>query len=442
MTLKCSRCKASNPDGKRFCAECGGPLDPAFAAMKEFMSSTLREQVSDVLREHYKEQKVIEVETSQAIATRFAEWAKLLAFFLGIPIALLLLLLGAIGIKTYSDFSNQIQKAQSEVVAKLDNAQKLAVRLQSDGAALAGEYERLSGGLANTKALALQVETLAGEYEKLAAGLDKTKVLADRVEVLDKKIVNIAESVRSALVLGNDRYPKLPQSAQLLKAVNDARAVGDAMEGLGFKVMRGENLSREETLQRLRAFTSQFEPGDTAFIFYSGHGVAVAGQNYLLPSDFSMTLADDLQIHIHRAAIAEAELITAIQASKARAAVVVIDACRNSPFEPRGVRSFSVVQLEPKPIDEGQGIFVLYSAGYGQSALDVLREGDKNPNSVFTRVLVPALKKPGLHLTELALSVREQVSRLAKTVGHEQTPAFYDMTTGRVFLAGRNAPTR
>jgi hypothetical protein len=45
-------------------------------------------------------------------------------------------------------------------------------------------------------------------------------------------------------VIGNDRYANLPADQQLRKAVNDARAVGDALGRIDFDVIRGENLGR------------------------------------------------------------------------------------------------------------------------------------------------------------------------------------------------------
>jgi hypothetical protein len=44
---------------------------------------------------------------------------------------------------------------------------------------------------------------------------------------------------RVALVIGNDRYTNLPAEQQLKKAVNDARAVGDALKHLDFFAMVG-----------------------------------------------------------------------------------------------------------------------------------------------------------------------------------------------------------
>jgi hypothetical protein len=57
---------------------------------------------------------------------------------------------------------------------------------------------------------------------------------------------------------------------------------------MGFTVMRGLNLDREGMINRILDFAQQIKPGDTAFLFYAGHGVAIAGGNYLLPADIQI----------------------------------------------------------------------------------------------------------------------------------------------------------
>jgi hypothetical protein len=126
-------------------------------------------------------------------------------------------------------------------------------------------------------------------------------------------------------------------------------------------------------------------------------------------------------------------------------AVLVLDACRDNPFQRTGTRALGNTRglADTKP---ASGVFTLYSAGIGQSALDYLEPNDKNPNSVFTRVFVEQLARPGLHIADLAIEVREKVAELARTARnasgepepHVQTPAYYDQTVGgRIFLAGR-----
>ncbi len=135
-------------------------------------------------------------------------------------------------------------------------------------------------------------------------------------------------------------------------------------------------------------------------------------------------------------ALSESDVVLDLQQRGVRVAVVVLDACRDNPFKRPGVRSIGA-ERGLERIEPVRGVFTFYSAGLGQTALDRLSDADRDPNSVFTRVLVPELSKSGVDLTALAIDVREEVARLAATVGHDQRPAYYDETIGgRVYLAG------
>lgn len=246
---------------------------------------------------------------------------------------------------------------------------------------------------------------------------------------------------RVALVIGNDLYPNLPADRQLKKAANDATSVADALRSLGFEIVLGTNLGRQAMIDRLADFTARLEPGDTAAVFYAGHGVAIAGVNYLVPSDVP-TVNEGAEARVRGASIAEPDVIAELQAKSVRVAFVVIDACRDNPFPRAAGRSIGNTRglADSKP---ARGIFTLYSAGIGQTALDQLSSNDTAHNSVFTRVFVEQLKRPELHLGDLAVEVRERVAALALTasdgagepVPHDQTPAYYDQTLGgRIYL--------
>src|SRR5262245_14499998 len=79
---------------------------------------------------------------------------------------------------------------------------------------------------------------------------------------------------RVALVVGNDLYTNLPADQQLRRAVNDARAVGEALDRLGFEVIRGENLNRQDLVEKLDQLSRKVSQGDTALFFFAGHGVS------------------------------------------------------------------------------------------------------------------------------------------------------------------------
>jgi hypothetical protein len=115
--------------------------------------------------------------------------------------------------------------------------------------------------------------------------------------------------------------------------------------------------------------------------------------------------------------------------------MIILDACRDNPFAADGTRSVGGTRGLAR-VEAPEGTFVMYSAGAGQTALDRLSDNDDDPNSVFTRSLVPLIRTKGLGLQDVALKVREQVVELANSAGFKQTPAYYDQVIGRFCPAG------
>ncbi|MGD9481315.1 caspase family protein [Shinella sp. G-2] len=249
-------------------------------------------------------------------------------------------------------------------------------------------------------------------------------------------IVSAAGADRYALVIGNDEYHALPP---LQKAVNDAEAVGDALEKLGFSVSRGHNLNLRQIQDMVFDLTDTIKQGDTVFIFFAGHGVALGGGNFILPVDVPVPQGSQAENRVRSAAMSEADLIEQLKSAGAQLVIIVLDACRDNPFATAGSRSIGTAR-GLQPVRDQRGVFGIYSAGFGQTALDRLGENDPEPNSVFTRVLVPTLTEPGLSLVDIAYRVNAGVETLAKTVEHEQSPAYYDQARGmEIFLSGKPA---
>lgn len=87
---------------------------------------------------------------------------------------------------------------------------------------------------------------------------------------------------RVALVIGNDAYDSVPV---LQKARNDADAMAKALIKLGFEVVSAKDVGRRAMSRALVEFEAKIEEGDTALLFFAGHGFAIQGTNYLLPVD-------------------------------------------------------------------------------------------------------------------------------------------------------------
>ena len=234
---------------------------------------------------------------------------------------------------------------------------------------------------------------------------------------------------RIALVIGNDSYAHVPA---LEKARSDATAMGQALSGVGFDVTRVLDAGRSEMNRAISTFVGKLQPGDTAFVFFAGHGVEIAGQNYLLPVDIeaSTNASEDF---IRSESIGLSDVLARVQSTGARITLMFIDACRDNPFKNPAGRSIGGTRGLAR-ITAPEGTFVVFSAGAGQQALDRLKGPDTDPNSVFTRTLLPKINQSGLELRQLVADVRREVRDIALTQNHRQFPAYYDELLGQFYF--------
>ena len=235
---------------------------------------------------------------------------------------------------------------------------------------------------------------------------------------------------RLAFVVGNDAYRNVNP---LQKAVNDARAVGRSLQKLGFRVTLGENLGWRDYVEKFSLFENSIQPGDTAFLFYSGHGVEIDGANYLIPID-APKVAPEQQSLLKDVSISTDGLVQRLKSRGVRSQIIVLDACRENPFRQSNGRSVGGARGLAGARSPG-GVFMIYSAGVGEVALDRLSDSDANPNSVFTRSFLPLLEDPDNSLIVVAKQTRGKVKALASSIGETQSPAYYDEIDGDIFLA-------
>ena len=117
--------------------------------------------------------------------------------------------------------------------------------------------------------------------------------------------------------------------------VSDAKAVAKTLRGLGFAVIEEHNVTRDELLEAVAEFRAKLRGAEVALFYYAGHGISVAGSNYLIPvkSGYKPEGADDTTLRL----LAETKLFNAEQvvaemsAAGARCNLVILDACRSTP---------------------------------------------------------------------------------------------------------------
>jgi hypothetical protein len=152
--MKCATCGSESPESKRFCADCGASFE------QPPVSSEVQRAVDRALKSKLKDAQVVEIETTQAIVSRLTDWAKIFGFFVGIPLTLFALILGYLGVNTYSDFSTRVRAAKEEALKPLQQT-----KLEADRIAQA--YKDLDSQLQQTKALGSQVSDLSEKVAKI-----------------------------------------------------------------------------------------------------------------------------------------------------------------------------------------------------------------------------------------------------------------------------------
>ncbi len=90
---------------------------------------------------------------------------------------------------------------------------------------------------------------------------------------------------RVALVIGNSNYQSAPK---LANPGNDAQSMAQLLNSAGFEVTEAVDLTRNDMVKAVQDFSAKITargPKTVAMIYYAGHGVQLAGENYLLPVD-------------------------------------------------------------------------------------------------------------------------------------------------------------
>src|SRR5215831_5438931 len=146
---------------------------------------------------------------------------------------------------------------------------------------------------------------------------------------------------RVAFVVGIGTYEKLGSDKQLKNAVNDAKGVSERLTGIGFQVMKGLDLSRSDFNAKWQDVLNSLSKEDTFVLFFSGHGVQVEGQNYLLAKDIPF-IEYGRGNQLTREAISLNELLNDLTTGDRphpMNSVVILDACRDNPLIPPGYKS-------------------------------------------------------------------------------------------------------
>jgi hypothetical protein len=200
---------------------------------------------------------------------------------------------------------------------------------------------------------------------------------------------------RTALVIGNTRYPDAP----LRNPVNDANAIGAELQKLGFKVDLLLDAGRTQMANSIDGFSSSLaKTRGVGLFYYAGHGAQLAWRNYLIPVDADVQKLEDMRDKT----VELNSLLQGLVKAANPMNVIILDACRDNPFgnkvltEQKGLSQF----------DAPPGSLLAYATSPGNTAADGERQ-----NGLYTENLLRELAIPAAKIEDVFKRVRLAVRR-------------------------------
>jgi len=215
---------------------------------------------------------------------------------------------------------------------------------------------------------------------------------------------------RVALVIGNGSYL---HNAFLPNPPNDGRAVSRVLRKLGFQVAEVIDADKPKMDGEIQRFKSLLRSADVSLFFYSGHGLQIDGENYLVPINASFHDNSDISSQL----IGLSGIISAI-GNGPKVNLVFLDACRNNPMADLLKTKISQnrgITIDGTHIasDVGQGLAemkgVVGSLIAYATAPDNVAEDGTGENSPFTSAFLKYIEEPGLEVRQFLTRVRLDV---------------------------------
>jgi len=223
---------------------------------------------------------------------------------------------------------------------------------------------------------------------------------------------------RIALVIGNGAYQSV---TQLDNPVSDGELMASTLQAVGFEVTLLVNGTQDEIKRAVAGFGRALRaagPEATGLFYYAGHGVQSRGENYLLPVDGAIQDEADLDL----VAVPADWVLRQLFSARNRTNIVILDACRNNPFETLGGTESGLAEMNAPT-----GTFIAYASAPGSVAMD----GAAGTHSPFTKALTDGILVKGQPIEQVFKQVRVAV---LDATGGQQTPWDSSSLTGEFYF--------
>lgn len=245
--------------------------------------------------------------------------------------------------------------------------------------------------------------------------------IVDRIKKIDTEFWEIISrsgsqggEIRQALVVGCSSYK---YATKLKNPINDANDLSIVLQNLGFRVTKVVDPTLAEIKQKIADFGSQIRDSDVSLFYFAGHGIQINGENFLIPIDANLTseeIAEYECIHLGR-------ILSQMESHSSCTHIVILDACRNNPFERNWTRGDYARGLATIPAPKGT--LISFSTSPGKTASD-----GSGRNGLFTESLLNNIAHKGKTILSMFQMVRVEVAAKTKNkqIPWETTSLFSD----------------
>lgn len=205
---------------------------------------------------------------------------------------------------------------------------------------------------------------------------------------------------RLALIIGVSDYQF---ATKLRNPINDVISMDNVLSKLGFDIVMLKNSTYKDFKLALNEFGKNLNDYDSGLFYFAGHGIQVKGLNYLIPADANPLNENQVEFDCINAN----QILSLMSDSINETNFIILDACRNNPFERSWHRSQTIEGLSY--MSAPYGTLIAYSTAPDKTASD--GEGE---NGLYTSVLIDEILTPNLTIVQILQNVRTKLIKLSK----------------------------
>ncbi|NCU04646.1 MAG: hypothetical protein GXC73_11735, partial [Chitinophagaceae bacterium] len=228
--------------------------------------------------------------------------------------------------------------------------------------------------------------------------------------------LNTTNYSKKLALIGMERYQYI---TALRNPRNDARSMSKVLRENGFEVIEVIDGGKEQLKNAIKEFGYKLASYQVGLFYYSGHGIQIDDQNYVIPVDANIRSKTDVKDECPSVSW----VLRRMEDANTKLNIVILDACRNNPFQ-RSAFGSENSEGGLAAILPPDNTIISFATDPGSVASD----GVAGTNGLYTGSLVKYIAMPNLQIENVFKLTGKEVKEKS---GGKQKPwlnsNFYDI---------------